>query len=163
MKKNDIPEYPYFGYDNAEELDRDVEYMKGIYPQTVRKILKEVESECDRLEYDGSIMFDLLPDAISLAKLVDGIYTRVAEQTYSPIKVENVHPQFNPYGTRCCPPPYPPYYCKPNKPCTPPCKPKPDYDQGGNPDWMRNLIATLLYNEVIHRRRRYRSRKRWVQ
>lgn len=167
MKNNNIPSYPFYGYDNAEEMNRDVEYMKGIYPQTVRKILKEIEDECDKLEYDGSIMFDSIPDAVSLANLVDTIYVRVSENTFSPIKTESVYPSMGPcVGRRCPPPPpYSPYQCGPNRPCPPQrcCSPRADYDYNGNPDWVRNLVATLLYNEVIHRRRRYRSRKRWVQ
>ena len=177
MNNDDIPKYPFYGYDNAEELDRDVEYMKGIFPQTVRKILAQIEDECDRLEYDGSMMFDLIPDPVLLGKLVDTIYTRVAEQSYSPLKAENIHPPFPPCSGRNClppPPPYPPYRCGinkvcppppypcgPNRPCPPP--PRPDYDNDGNPDWLRNLVSVLLFNEMLNRRRRYRSRKHWVQ
>ncbi|MFA9464751.1 MAG: hypothetical protein ACERKN_10735 [Velocimicrobium sp.] len=169
MRNDDIPNYPFYGYDNAEELDRDVDYIKGIYPQTVRKLLKEIEVECDKLEYDGSVMFDQIPDTVSLGKLVDTIYVRVADQTFAPLKTECIRPPYHPCsGRNCSPPPYPPYPypphpCGPNRPCPPvPRPPRPDYDNNGSPDWMRNLISVLLYNEMIHRRRRYRSRKQWI-
>lgn len=168
MNNDDIPKYPLYGYDNAEELDRDVEYMKGIYPLTVRQIQDEVDEELDKLEYEGSIMFDLLPDTVSLGRLVDKIYDRVAQNDYAPIQTENVHSYNLPcYGRNCPPPyppnpPYPPGYCGPNRPCPPPPGgARPDFDRYGNPDWTRNLITSLLFNELIHRRRRYRSRRRW--
>lgn len=155
MKNNDIPKYPLYGYDNAEELDRDMDYMKGIYPQAVREILKEVEEECDKMEYDGSVMFDDIPDAVTLGGIVDTIYLRVAQQDFPPLQAENVYPSFRPCGPgRYCPPP-----CPPNRPCPKP-RPFPDYDNN-QPDWKRNLVSVLLYNEMMHRRRRYRSRKQW--
>ncbi|MEG1458649.1 MAG: hypothetical protein RR056_07435 [Acetivibrio sp.] len=159
IKNDEIPKYPLYGYDNSEELDQDVEYMKGIYPQTVRKILVEVEDQCDRLEYDGSSMFSRIPDAVTLGKITDDIYIRIAEQTFAPLEAESLRPPYGPCGPgRYCPPPPMPM-CPPNRPCYQP--PRPDYDNNGQPDWMRNLISVLLYNEMVHRRRRYRSRKQW--
>lgn len=157
MRNEEIPKYPLYGYDNTEEIDRDVEYMKGICPQTVRKIQKEIEEECDQLEYDGSLMFDSIPDAVSLGRIIDAIYERIAQESYAPLQTESLRP---PYGVcapgRYCPPP--PYPCSPGRACPPP---RPDYNNDGNPDWMRNLLSTMLFNEMIHRRRRYRSRKQW--
>ena len=143
MNNGDIPKYPLYGYDNTEELDRDVEYMKGIYPLTVRKILKEVEDECDKLEYEGSMMFDVLPDTVSLQRLIDTILNRVEEHSFTPVQTESLHTQATPCRGRNCPPA------------------RPDYNHDGSPNWVRNLISSLLFNEMIHRRRRYRSRKRW--
>lgn len=176
-KKDGIPKYPLYGYDNSQELDRDVEYMKSIYPQAIRQVLKEVEEECDKLEYDGSCMFDALPDSVVLGTIVDKICDRIdlEEPALSPLKTEAVRP---PHGGPCppgrpCPPPPPPGPCRPGRPCPPPppgpcgpgrpCPPppRPDYRPGGQPDWQRNLISSLLYNEMIHRRRRHRSRKQW--
>ena len=53
-----VPLYPLYGYDNCEDLDRDMKYMKQIYPNTAKRIQREIDNECDKLEYDGSIMFD---------------------------------------------------------------------------------------------------------
>lgn len=167
MKNDGIPKYPFYGYDNAEELDRDIDYMKSVFPQTVRVILKEVEDECDKMEYDGSIMFDSIPDVVSMGRIIDNVYDRVAQHNFEPLHVENLrYPYPAPCNGRNCPPPYPPP-CR-GRNCPPPYRPYPgppipDYDRDGNPDWMRNLVSVLLFNEMLHRRRRYRSRKHWVQ
>ena len=43
-------------YDD-ERIERyDFEYMKSMYPQTAKKVLPYVEDECDRMEYEGSMM-----------------------------------------------------------------------------------------------------------
>jgi len=74
-----IPLLPLYGYDNSADLDRDVEYMKQLYPNTAKKIQSEIDNECDQLEYDGSVMFDEYPDKESLEKIVDRIYEKIGD------------------------------------------------------------------------------------
>jgi hypothetical protein len=69
-----IPLLPIYGYDNSAELDRDIEHMKRLYPRIVRSIEPYVKDECDKLEYDGSIMFDEYPDQVTIDRIVDRIY-----------------------------------------------------------------------------------------
>ena len=72
-----IPLYPLYGYDNCEDADRDMEYMRQLYPYTARLIQKEINNECDQMEYDGSLMFDEYPDKVSLDRIIDRIYDKV--------------------------------------------------------------------------------------
>lgn len=151
---NPIPTYPEYNYDNADDMDRDVDTMKELYPKAVHAIQKEVDEECDKLEYDGSCMFDEHPDCEHLGAIVDAIYERLMEA----MKAEQVSPQrqpgqLPPWG----PPPFRP-------PVRPPMGPsRPDFRPDGSPDWLRYLISILLYNEMLQRRRRYRRRKRPYQ
>lgn len=41
------------------EYERDMERMKELYPQEAKRIQKLVEEECDKLEYEGSMMFEI--------------------------------------------------------------------------------------------------------
>jgi hypothetical protein len=82
-----IPMIPLYGYDNSEDLDRDVEYMKRLYPRTAKLVQKEVDEECDKMEHDGSMMFDEYPDKEYLEKIIDRIYNRIDTQGQEP-KVE---------------------------------------------------------------------------
>lgn len=165
MEKLEIPSYPFYGYDNSEEIDKDADYIKSLYPSYVQKIQKEVEEECDKLEYDGSCMFDACPDRVHLSTIVDKIYDTVStsdEEEIEKADINNSGPSpsrspwtWGPCGpNRNCPPPPP----RPSHPGPPP---RPDYHPNGQPNWTRNLIESLLFNEMLHRRRRYRSRKRW--
>lgn len=72
-------------------------------------------------------------------------------------------------GGYCPPPPPPPCrggYCPPPPP--PPCRggycppPRRDYRPDGNPNWLRNLIEIMFYNEMNYRRNRYRQHRRWL-
>ena len=74
-----IPLYPLYGYDSCEELDKDMNYLKQLYPNTARRIQKEVDNECDKLEYDGSVMFDEYPDKVALDKIIDRVYEKVKD------------------------------------------------------------------------------------
>jgi hypothetical protein len=82
-----IPLFPLYGYDSSADLDRDLEYMKQLYPRTARAIQKEIDDECDKMEYDGSAMFDEYPDKEYLEKLIDRVYDRIKKIDDEP-KVE---------------------------------------------------------------------------
>ncbi|SHO49405.1 hypothetical protein [Anaerocolumna xylanovorans] len=69
-----VPMMPLYGYDNCEDAAKDFDYMKQLYPKKVKMMLSLVEEECDKLEYDGSFMFDEYPDRVYLGKLADKIY-----------------------------------------------------------------------------------------
>jgi len=79
-----IPLFPLYGYDNSIDLDRDVEYMKQLYPGTVKTIQNEIDDECDHMEYDGSVMFDEYPDKVYLDSIVDRIYEKVKNRAEKP-------------------------------------------------------------------------------
>ncbi len=59
-----------------EELEyaRDLEKLKGMYPKEVRSIQEMVEDECDKMEYEGSLMFDEYPDRLMVNRIVKRIY-----------------------------------------------------------------------------------------
>ncbi|NLY48776.1 MAG: hypothetical protein GX059_07120 [Clostridiales bacterium] len=67
-------------------------YFTRLYPNTARRILNEVNDECDKLEYDGSVMFDEYPDRVTLDRIVDRIYERVKDmEEASMVEAKNVY------------------------------------------------------------------------
>ncbi|WOO38931.1 hypothetical protein R2R35_10735 [Anaerocolumna sp. AGMB13020] len=72
-----VPMMPLYGYDNCEDASKDFGYMKHLYPEKAKKMMVLIEEECDKLEYDGSCMFDEYPDRVYLGKLVDKIYNNL--------------------------------------------------------------------------------------
>lgn len=58
---------------------RDYDYMKSIYPDTAKRLMPFVEEECDRLEYEGSMMYDEYPDQLSLRMMCRRIYDRAKD------------------------------------------------------------------------------------
>ena len=45
-------------YNDDRNARRDYDYMKSIYPDTAKRVLPYMEEECDRMEYDGSMMYE---------------------------------------------------------------------------------------------------------
>ena len=61
----DVPKMPFYMsypmqnlYLTEMEYEKDMERMKELYPKEVKTILSYVEDECDKMEYEGSLMFD---------------------------------------------------------------------------------------------------------
>lgn len=149
------PLYPFSGYDNSRQLDHDVSMMKEMYPLLVRQILLEIEKECDKLEYEGSFMFDEIPDKTLILMLSNKIYNRVAPAFSN----ESIQDEMESASLRRRPspppPPPPPRPQGPNRPC----HNNHDCRRDGSPDWLSGLINVLLCSEMCDRRRRYRRRK----
>ena len=57
-------------YNDDRNARRDYDYMKSIYPDTAKRVLPYMEEECDRMEYDGSMMYDEYPDRLQLRLMV---------------------------------------------------------------------------------------------
>lgn len=138
---------PLYEQDYSYECEADLEYMKFMYPKTAKIILFYVEDECDKLEFDGSCMFDCFPDKIQLGKIVDRIYekTRYLDTENTDVEKEDISAS---------------QVCSSPSGCCRGSRCYPDYNNG-KPNWMRGLIEIILYNEMMDRRRRYRNRKRW--
>ncbi len=71
-------------YDDERLERRDFEYMKSLYPDTAKRLLPYVEEESDRMEYEGSMMYDEYPDQLQLRLMGNRIYDRAQEQEENP-------------------------------------------------------------------------------
>ena len=66
-------------YDDERMERRDFEYMKSMYPLEVKRILPYVEEECDRMSYQGSMIYDEYPDQLQIRLMCKRIYDKVNE------------------------------------------------------------------------------------
>ena len=86
-------------YDD-ERIERyDFEYMKSMYPQTAKKVLPYVEDECDRMEYEGSMMYDEYPDQLQLRLMCRRVYDRMMREEKEELEMadeEDVEQQYLP-------------------------------------------------------------------
>ena len=59
--------YPMpFAFDDERIERMDFEYMKSLYPDVPKRILPYIEEECDRMEYENSMVYDEYPDKLQL-------------------------------------------------------------------------------------------------
>ena len=71
-------------YNDDRNARRDYDYMKSIYPDTAKRVLPYMEGECDRMEYDGSMMYDEYPDRLQLRLMCRRIYDKAGEEEENP-------------------------------------------------------------------------------
>lgn len=121
-----------------DDVYKDMEYLKKLYPQKSRYINTLVEDECDKLEYEGSLMFAEYVDKESVIAIAGGIYKKVTGDN----KCISMNCTCNKNGNGMRRPPYVPECCEP-------------YD-----DWLFQLVEVLLYSEIYCRRNRYKRRKK---
>ncbi len=87
MDVNRMPFYMTYPMQNLYltemEYEKDMERMKELYPREVKNIMEMVEEECDKMEYEGSLMFDEYPDRFMLEQITDRIADSVREPEHT--------------------------------------------------------------------------------
>lgn len=73
--------------ENYEDEVGDILYLKELYPASLTGLQKIIDDECDKLEYDGSIMFDEFPDKERLIVLENSIFERVKSKFQETVAV----------------------------------------------------------------------------
>lgn len=151
----DIPKMPFYMsypmqnlYLTEMEYEKDMDRMKELYPRDVKSILECVEDECDKMEYEGSLMFDEYPDRLMIEMIVDRIYQKVKNEEPD-MEAEQYWGGMQPPPQGHRPPPPPPSGHRP---------PPPPPRRGDN---LQNLIGVILNNEMYRRRCRHRRCRRW--
>lgn len=66
-------------YLNEMEYEKDLDRMKELYPKEVKRIQKFVDEECDKMEYEGSLMFDEYPDKMMLQRVCKNIMDKMQD------------------------------------------------------------------------------------
>lgn len=149
IRSMELPVFTLYGYDDCEEEDRDFEYIRFMYPKTAKRVQREIDEECDKLEYDGSVMFDEYPDRTRLTLIVNDIYRRLKDldDKGEDLEAENIEIARRGYDDDCqdgrCP------HWPSKRP-----------DNYGRENWLRDLVEIMLFNEIINRRRRRRNHRR---
>lgn len=118
------------------EYEKDMERMKELYPREVKNIMDMVEDECDKMEYEGSLMFDEYPDRMMLERIVDRITEKMRMADENDMEASQRREELPPFRPPMGMPP-------------------------GRRDDLRNLIGVLLNHEMYRRRCRHRRCNRW--
>ena len=79
--------YPiWMPFEQEREQEKDREVMKSYYSRRAAMIQDKVERECDRMEYDGSMMFDEYPDKFMMEHLCGKIEKELLEEEQEEMK-----------------------------------------------------------------------------
>ena len=60
------------------ETLRDYEYFSGFYPAGLRELRARVREACDRLDYQGSLIYDEFPDRVAIERICRDIAQSIA-------------------------------------------------------------------------------------
>lgn len=66
-------------FDNEENTDRDLTYMKSLYPAAAQKLQKMIDEELALRDYDTNGIYDEYPDKLMLRMIVRNVYNRAGE------------------------------------------------------------------------------------
>ena len=72
--------YPFLlPLDQEQAQEKDLQVMKSFYSRRAARIQEKADRECDRMEYDGSMMFDEYPDKFMMEDRTGGAERRGGE------------------------------------------------------------------------------------
>lgn len=84
MKKQVLPfymTYPLPVYAQEEDtMMRDLEYLQQMYPTEARKYQKRIATVLDKIDYDGSLIYDEYPCKWQIYRLVENILTILRQE-----------------------------------------------------------------------------------
>lgn len=148
-------------YDDERMERRDLEYMKSMYPDVAKRLLPYVEDECNRMEYEGSMMYDEYPDQLQLCLMCKRVYDRVKDRDDLQLQEEDTQNAMMPDGdarSRLLPD-----GSEPDETMQELLEIQ-QYGMRKKPrrnDWLQDLIRIMVFQEIYKRRcdyRRCRSR-----
>ena len=67
-------------YQEEDSIIRDLEYLQQMYPSEAKKYQKMIASILDKLDYEGSMIYDEFPDRWHLYKLSMDILDRLKRE-----------------------------------------------------------------------------------
>lgn len=126
--------HPFPVFAQSDEDEKDLEKLSSMLPKVAQIVRPVIEDECDRMEYDGSLMFDEYPDKRMVEQLVERIY-----QTVQNSAQEEEDPEGEGIFASSC------RNCNANR----------------FGDGLSDLITVMLFEEMHRRRCRHRKCKRW--
>lgn len=74
------PEVTGRTYEQDRDVMRDLEYLQQMYPLEVKYFQRRVGEILDRMDYEGSIIYDEYPDRYGLERLLETIWTIIKKE-----------------------------------------------------------------------------------
>ncbi|MDD3277817.1 MAG: hypothetical protein PHG16_02880 [Lachnospiraceae bacterium] len=74
------PQFTLMEFEDERMQEQDRRVMQSFYSQTAARIQRLAEEACDRMEYDGSMMFDEYPDKLMMEHLCRRIESEIQKE-----------------------------------------------------------------------------------
>jgi len=75
--------YPNQGWDNLERsaVLEDLDYLRQMYPAYAKKYQVRIGELLNRMDYDGSMLYDQYPDKMQLERFIDSVMTTLQNES----------------------------------------------------------------------------------
>lgn len=80
-------------YQEEDTILKDLEYLQQMYPADARKYQKKIAEILDKLDYEGSMIYDEFPDRWQLYKLSSDILDRIRREEEKNESKEQAQPE----------------------------------------------------------------------
>ncbi|MCI8899927.1 MAG: hypothetical protein HFH76_04730 [Lachnospiraceae bacterium] len=134
------------GIVSEDRILEDLEYLQQMYPTYARKYQNTIGSVVDKMDYDGSFIYDQYPDKLTIQRMVESVVAviRTNEETASGDQEQGAQP--NVAGSDMT-----------DRALTEqaPWREK--------EPWIRELVTVLTYYEILARRRKKNKVSQYFQ
>lgn len=139
-----------------DRILEDLEYLQQMYPTYARKYQTTIRSVVDRMDYDGSFIYDQYPDKLTIQRMVESVMAiiRTNEEAMNAV---NTDVQSNSAMSQGIPNAAVPNAMGSNITDTALTEQAPWSEKG---PWIRELVTVLMYYEILTRRRK---KNKWNQ
>ena len=67
-------------YQEEDKVQRDLEYLQQMYPAEAKRYQKIISSMLDKIDYDGSMIYDEYPDRMRMYSLTQDIVNQIKRE-----------------------------------------------------------------------------------
>lgn len=86
--------YPgYMGAKQEQEILRDLEYLQQTYPTEVKRYQRKVAEVLDKMDYEGSMIYDEYPDRYTLQRFAKTVTQIIKQEAQGSKDAEMVPPE----------------------------------------------------------------------
>lgn len=134
------PQYPNWNQISEDRVLEDLEYLQQMYPSYAKRYQVIINDMLNRMDYDGSVIYDQYPDRWQLDRIVRTVLDTIRLE-------ENRQPQMQMPGIL-------PKNMEQDNIRRPEQMPQSQAEQNISDAWLRELVTVLLYYEILKRRRK---------
>lgn len=67
-------------YQEEDMVQRDLDYLQQMYPAEAKRYQKRIASILDKIDYDGSMIYDEYPDRLRIYRLAQDILNQIKRE-----------------------------------------------------------------------------------
>ena len=67
-------------YQEEDKVQRDLEYLQQMYPAEAKRYQKIIAAMLDKIDYDGSMIYDEYPDRMRMYSLTQDIVNQIKRE-----------------------------------------------------------------------------------